>query len=201
MTDKRFAKIKNVVEKRQKNLTIVLENIHDPHNVSAILRSADAVGIDKIFLIYNTNKFPKIGKTSSASAKKWVGLERYDNVKSCVEKLKEKGFKIYSTYINENKRNYSLYDLDLTKKIALIFGNEHTGVSDEVKKYSDKNFMIPMYGMIQSLNVSVAVAVCLYEAMRQRELKGMYAKSGFSKKELNEKLNNYIIIIIPLHNT
>ncbi|MEO8210103.1 MAG: RNA methyltransferase [bacterium] len=192
MTSKRFNKIRNVVDKRQKYLTIVMENIHDPHNVSAILRSADAVGIDKVYLVYNTNKFPKIGKTSSASAKKWVGLERYDNVKSCVEKLKEKGFKIYSTYINENKRNYSLYDLDLTKKIALIFGNEHTGVSDEVKKYSDKNFMIPMYGMIQSLNVSVAVAVCLYEAMRQRELKGMYAKSGFSKKDLNEKINNYI---------
>ncbi len=169
-----------------------MENIHDPHNVSAILRSADAVGIDKIYLVYNTNKFPKIGKTSSASAKKWIELERYNDMKSCVEKLKDSGFKIYSTYIKENKFSDSLYDLDLTKKIAFVFGNEHTGVSDDVKKYSDKNFMIPMYGMIQSLNVSVAAAVCLYEAMRQRELKGMYGKSGFSKKELNEKINYYM---------
>lgn len=192
MTDKRFTKIKGVVEKRQKNFTLVLENIHDPHNVSAILRSADAVGIDKIYLIYNTNKFPRIGKYSSGSAKKWIELERYDNAKDCFDKLKKERFKIYSTCLSEHKKNFSLYDLDLTRKVALVFGNEHTGVSEEVKEMSDKNFLIPMYGMIQSLNVSVAAAVCLYEALRQRELKGKYVKSVYSKKELSEKINNYI---------
>ena len=192
MTDKRFTKIRNVVEKRQKNFTIVLENIHDPHNVSAILRSADAVGIDKVFLIYNTNKFPKIGKTSSGSAKKWISLEKFNNVKDCFYELKSRKYKIYSTYLSEHKKNYSLYDLNLTRKIALVFGNEHTGVSEEVKEMSDRNFMIPMYGMIQSLNVSVAVAMSLYEAMREKELKGKYVRSDYKKLELNEKINNYI---------
>ena len=192
MTDKRYTKIKNVAEKRQKFLTIVLENIHDPHNVSAILRSADAVGIDKVYLIYNTNKFPRIGKISSGSAKKWITLEKFDNVKACFDKLKKENYKIYSTYLNESKKNHSLYDLNLTQKIALVFGNEHVGVSEETKILSDRNFLIPMYGMIQSLNVSVAVAVCLYEALRQRELKGKYNKSDYSKKELIEKINNYI---------
>ncbi len=191
MTPKRFTKINAVVEKRQKYLTLVLENIHDPHNVSAILRSADAVGIDKVYLIYNSNKFPRIGKTSSASAKKWIDLERFNEVKKCFGALKKEKFKIYSTYIDNRKKSYSLYDLDLTGKVALVFGNEHTGVSEEVKTFSEKTFTIPMYGMVQSLNVSVAVAVCLYEALRQRESKQMYERSKFSKKELREKLKSY----------
>ncbi len=192
MTSKRFNKIRSVVEKRQKSLTIVLENIHDPHNVSAILRSADAVGVDKISLIYNTNKFPKIGRTSSASAKKWIELARYDNANDCISNLRKENYKIYSTHIaNETGKNQSLYDLNLTLKVALVFGNEHTGVSEDVISLSDKNFMIPMHGMIQSLNVSVAVAVCLYEALRQREAKGMYIKTGYTKKEINSKFNDY----------
>jgi tRNA (guanosine-2'-O-)-methyltransferase len=192
LTDKRFTKIKSVVEKRQKNFTLVLENIHDRHNVSAILRSADAVGIDKVYLIYNTNKFPKIGKSSSASAKKWITLERFGNVKDCFDNLKAHKYKIYSTHLSGHRKNYSLYDLNLTQRTALVFGNEHTGVSEDVKVMSDRNFQIPMHGMIQSLNVSVAVAVSLYEALRQRELKGKYERSDYSKSELNEKINNYI---------
>lgn len=191
MTSKRFEKIKNVVAKRQKYFTIVLENIHDPHNVSAILRSADAAGIDKIYLIYNTNKFPKIGRISSGSAKKWIELERYSTVKECFSRLKKDKFKIYSTYINENGKNLSLYELNLTGRIALVFGNEHTGVSEEIKILSDKHFMIPMYGMVQSLNVSVAAAICIYEALRQREAKGLYKKSGYKLSELKEKLKIY----------
>ena len=106
-------------------------------------------------------------------------------------------YKIYSSYINDVneagiiKKTFSVYELNLSQRVALVFGNEHTGVSDEVKNLSDKNFMIPMYGMVQSLNVSVAVAVCLYEALRQRELKGKYLKSGYSKTELQEKLKHY----------
>lgn len=192
MTSKRLAKIKNVVGRRQKYFTIVLENIHDYHNVSAILRSADAAGIDKVYLIYNSNKFPKIGKRSSASARKWIELVKFDNVKDCFSELKENGYKIYSSHITETKKNYSLFSLDLTKKIALVFGNEHEGVSDEALKLSDKNFLIPMFGMIQSLNVSVAVAVSLYEALRQREIKGLYKKSQYTKKELEEKIKHYL---------
>lgn len=192
MTERRLNKFKEVVNRRQKYLTVVLENIHDPHNVSAILRSCDAVGIDRVFLIYNTNKFPKIGRTSSASAKKWIKLEKFDSAKNCFAELKKEKFKIFATHISETGNNKSLYEIDFTKRVAIVFGNEHLGISEEVIKLADGNLIIPMYGMIQSLNVSVSVAVCLYEALRQRESKGMYKKSKFTKKELEAKLLEYI---------
>ena len=192
MTEKRLNRFKSIVKKRQKFLTIVLENIHDPHNVSAIFRTADSAGIDKIYLVYNTNKFPKISNISSASAKKWIELVRFDSVKECFKNLRKEKYNIYSTHMSESEKNYSLYELDLTKRAALVFGNEHLGVSDEAKSLSDKNFLIPMYGMVKSLNVSVSAAICLYEALRQRSGKGMYDKSAYTKKELIIKLEDYI---------
>ena len=193
MTEKRLNKFKEVISKRQKHLTIVLENLHDAHNVSAILRTSESVGIDKVYLIYDgEEKFPRISKVSSASAKKWVEILRYTSVKECFKDLKKQKYKIYSTHMEEDKENASLYDIDLTKKVALVFGNEHRGVSEEAKQLSDSNFLIPMVGLVQSLNVSVSVAVCIYEAMRQRLGAGMYDKSAFTKKELNDKLTQYL---------
>lgn len=193
MTEKRLNKFKDVISKRQKYLTLVLENLHDAHNVSAILRSAESTGIDKVYLIYNGDeKFPRISKVSSASAKKWVEVVKYDSVKKCFADLKKQKYKILSTHMEESKKNLSLYDIDLTKKTALVFGNEHRGVSEEAKLLSDGNFLIPMVGMVQSLNVSVSVAVCIYEAMRQRINAGMYSKSAYTAKELKQKLNDYL---------
>ncbi len=170
LTEKRFQKIAKVIKNRQNDLTVVLENIHDPHNVSAIFRSVESIGVDKVYLIYNSNKFPRIGKFSSASAKKWVSTEKYSTPEACFAELRKQGYKIYTTHLSEEVEQVSLYDLDLTEKCAIVVGNEHTGVSDEAVKLSDKNFVIPMYGMIQSLNVSVSAAICVYEALRQREL-------------------------------
>jgi tRNA (guanosine-2'-O-)-methyltransferase len=192
LTEKRLNKFRKITGQWQKYLTVVLENIHDAHNVSAILRTADSVGIDKIYLIYNQESFPKISKISSASAKKWVELAKFKSVKDCYEELKKNKYNIYTTCMNAERKSYSLYKLDLTKRTALVFGNEHRGLSEEAVNLSDKNFLIPMKGMVQSLNVSVSAAVCLYEALRQREKKGMYAKSKYTKKELEEKLNHYI---------
>ncbi len=192
MTEKRYNKFCDVIGSRQKYLTLVLENIHDPHNASAILRTADAVGIDKIYLVYNTNKFPKMGRNSSASAKKWIELVRFSTISECYEVLRKEKYKIYSTYMGETGKSCSLYDLDLTKKAAIVLGNEHLGVSEEARELADKNFLIPMYGMIQSLNVSVSAAICLYEVLRQRTLKGMYKKSAYTKNELKLKLESYL---------
>jgi tRNA (guanosine-2'-O-)-methyltransferase len=192
LTEKRYKKFCDVVAGRQKYLTLVLENIHDPHNASAILRTADAVGVDEIYLVYNTNKFPKMGRTSSASAKKWIELVRFSTISECYEMLRKKKYKIFSTHMGETGKSFSLYDLDLTQKAAIVLGNEHLGVSEEARTLADKNFLIPMYGMIQSLNVSVSAAICLYEALRQRTLKGMYEKSAYNKKELKLKLESYL---------
>jgi tRNA (guanosine-2'-O-)-methyltransferase len=166
MTERRREKILSVLKNRQTDLTVVMENIHDPHNVSAILRSADAVGIMEVQLVYTSEKFPKLGKKSSASAVKWMKRKNFSSVSECYEELRRTGYSIYATRLG--KRSRSLYDLDLTGKVALVFGNEHRGVTDEAAGLADENFQVPMVGMIQSLNVSVACAVSLYEAFRQR---------------------------------
>lgn len=171
MTEHRARKIRSVLRKRQDTLTIVMENIHDPHNVSAVLRSADAVGILEVQLVYIHGEFPKLGKKSSASAMKWVRRRNFGSIEACYEKLRQEGFTIYATHLGG--RSKSLYDLDLTDKIALVFGNEHRGVSARAAALADGNFQIPMVGMIQSLNVSVACAVSLYETFRQRLEGGM----------------------------
>jgi tRNA (guanosine-2'-O-)-methyltransferase len=167
VSERRREKILSVVNRRQSDLTVVLENIHDPHNVSAILRSADAVGILGVQLMYWNEKFPKLGKKSSASASKWIRTRKFSSVAECYDTLRQEGFLIAATHMG--KESSSLYDLDFNKKIAVVFGNEHRGVSDEAAGLADVNFLIPMAGMIQSLNVSVACAVTLYEAYRQRQ--------------------------------
>ena len=189
ITPERLAKITAAVKARQFSLRVVLENIHDPHNVSAIFRTCDAVGVPKVTLLYTVESFPKISKTSSASSRKWVDHEKCDNTEKCFRKLKKEGFKIIATALNEKAKN--LYDLDLTQKVAIVMGNEHRGVSDEVLKHADEILYIPMRGMIQSLNVSVATAVILYEAQRQRALKGMYSKSELSEDDLEKMIEEW----------
>lgn len=170
MTERRKEKYLSVLHNRQPNLTVVMEDIHDPHNVSAMLRSADAVGIMEVQLLYLNEEFPKLGKKSSATASKWVTRRKFKSIKECYDQLHAEGFAIYATHLGTKSK--SLYELDLTKKVALVFGNEHHGVSAEAAKLADANFQIPMVGMIQSLNVSVACAVSLYEAFRQRITSG-----------------------------
>jgi len=182
VTERRKEKFLEVLRARQTGLTVVMEDIHDPHNVSAMLRSADAVGVGEVHLLYTKDKFPKLGKKSSASATKWIKRNTFDNVETCYEKLRKRGFVICATHLG--KKSVSLYDIDLTRNIAFVFGNEHRGVSDAAAKLADENFQIPMKGMIQSLNVSVACAVALFEALRQRMGSGMYGKAQLSRQAL-----------------
>jgi tRNA (guanosine-2'-O-)-methyltransferase len=189
-TEKRIAKVERVLRTRQESLTVVMENIHDPHNVSAVLRTCDAVGVSKVSLLYNIEQFPKIGKKSSASAFKWVEKEKYRSVTECYAELHSNEFKIYATAFSGNPVN--LYDLDFTERVAIVLGNEHRGVSDEAAEAADATFIIPMFGMVQSLNVSVAAAVVLYEALRQRLVKGMYDLPDYADKVLFEKTESWL---------
>ena len=181
-TEERLHRITETVKSRQFSLHVVLENIHDPHNVSAIFRTCDAVGVPKVSFLYTVEKFPKVSRVSSASASKWIEIEKYNSTDECIGTLKKENFLIYSSMLDKDAVN--LYDLDLTQKIAFVLGNEHRGISEEIKKLSDRTFYIPMHGMIQSLNVSVANAVILYETQRQRALKGMYSKSELPDSQL-----------------
>jgi tRNA (guanosine-2'-O-)-methyltransferase len=163
----------------------VLENIHDPHNVSAILRSCDAVGVLKVHLLYTIEEFPDVAHTPSVGAHKWLEFERHDAVASCFDTLHSEGFQILATRIDPSAK--PLYDYDLTKPTAFVLGNEHRGISDEVAAFADGLLFIPMMGMAESLNVSVASAVCLFEALRQRRDRGMYDTSQLSPEALRSK--------------
>jgi tRNA (guanosine-2'-O-)-methyltransferase len=186
----RLDKIRRVLSTRQPDLTVVMENVHDPHNVSAILRSCDAVGIMRVELLYTVEKFPRIGRKSSSSANKWLEWRKHRSVDSCYDSLRQEGFTIHATHLGN--ASMSLYDLDLTKKIALVFGNEHRGVSEEAASKADGNFQIPMIGMIQSLNVSVACAVSLYEALRQRLVKGDLVTPKLSPMNLTAMYDDWV---------
>jgi len=165
-SERRIERLSYALRHTQRDLTVVLENIHDPHNVSAILRTCDAVGVRKVNLVYTSEIFPSIGKKSSASANKWVERKKFRSVGDCYRSLREEGFTIAASAVKSG--SVSLYELDLTGRVALVFGNEHRGVTDEASASADVRFQIPMHGMIQSLNVSVACAVSLYECLRQR---------------------------------
>ena len=188
--ERRAEKLRRALSLRQPDLTVVLENIHDPHNVSAILRSCDAVGVLRVELLYTIEKFPRIGKKSSSSANKWLDCRRHTSVADCYARLREEGFRVYATRLGGSAA--SLYDLDLSRPSALVFGNEHRGVSGEAAELADGNFHIPMVGMIQSLNVSVAAAVTLYEAHRQRLSAGAYGKTALGAGELARLYDDWI---------
>jgi len=156
-----------------------MENIHDPHNVSAMFRSADAVGIHEVHLIYTTEKFPKIGSKSSSSANKWIERKKHPSADECFNYLRKNNYQILATKLDEDAKQ--LYEFDLTKPTAFVFGNEHAGVSDDAAHSADATVYIPMMGMIQSLNVSVACAVTIYEALRQRMNAGLYSSPRFDE--------------------
>jgi len=175
ITEHREQRFKKVIAKRQLNLTVILENVHDPHNIGAVLRSCDAVGLHEVYIIYTERRLQDrgvIGHNSSSGSLKWVQLRYFENVKKCMDLVKSKYDKIYATHLNGDSKD--LYELDFTESTALLFGNEHDGVSTESLSYCDGNFTIPQHGMVQSLNISVACAVTLFEAQRQRKLKGAY---------------------------
>ncbi len=173
MTPERSERLNSVLSKRQFNLTVVLENVADPHNISAVMRTCDAVGIQEIYIL-NTiiPRHKKWGAKSSSSAAKWLTIHQFTEVKACFEALRKKYKKIYTTHLSSDA--VDLYDMNLTDDVALVFGNEHSGVSEALIGLADGNFIIPQVGIIKSLNISVACAVSLYEAYRQKQLAGHY---------------------------
>ena len=192
LSDDRSEKIYACVSRRQPSLSIVLENVHDPHNVSAVLRSCDAVGVMDVHLVYHSGQsFPELGEKSSASARKWVLTHKHSSIDECYDYLRKEGKKILTTGMSNEAR--SLYTIDFTEPIAIVFGNEHAGVSEEAILKADGNMLIPQVGMIQSLNISVACAVTLYEAFRQRSINGMYDSIQMDDIMLKDYLNVFAL--------
>lgn len=190
VTEQRLQRIRNVLSRRQKDLTLILNNIHDPHNVSAILRSCDAFGVHAVHLHYTRESFPLVGKRSSASARKWVERIRHQDAREMIRGLRIQGYQVLGTNFNAQAR--PLPEWDFTGPTAVILGNEHRGQDQALDALVPDNLCIPMQGMIQSLNVSVAAAVILYEAWRQRWSKGMYEKSAFSTAEMEALVAGWV---------
>lgn len=183
MTPERNERLTSVLNKRQPDITVVLENVFDPHNISAVMRTCDAIGMQEIFIL-NTKipRHKKWGAKSSSSAAKWLTIHQFTNADECFKVLRSRYKKIYTTHLSTDA--VGLHDLNLTEPVALVFGNEHSGVSDEIIEMADGNFIIPQVGIIKSLNISVACAVSLYEAFRQKSLAGHYNNPRLPQDQL-----------------
>ena len=192
MSPERTEKFKRVVKARQANLCVILENVHDHHNIGAVLRTCDSVGVKEVFVIYSEDHLDQehlyLGTRAASGARRWVDVNYYTDVKACFEHVRKNYQNVFCTHLGESSK--SLYELDLTENVALLFGNEHEGVSEAALEYCDGNFLIPQYGMVQSLNISVACAVSLYEALRQRTEKGFYTDSPTLTETEQEALFN-----------
>ncbi|CAN5413838.1 tRNA (guanosine(18)-2'-O)-methyltransferase TrmH [soil metagenome] len=182
MTPERTERLLQVLDKRQPDLTVILENVLDPHNISAVMRTCDAVGIHEIFVLNShIPRHKKFGPRSSSSADKWLTIHQFEDLETCVAAVRKKYDFIYTTHLASNA--VSLYELDLTRKVALVFGNEHSGCSEAIIGMADGNFIIPQVGIIQSLNISVACAVTIYEAYRQKKAAGHYEAPRLASNE------------------
>jgi tRNA (guanosine-2'-O-)-methyltransferase len=191
-TDRRVARLTAALQNRQPDLTVVLENVHDMHNVSAVLRSCDAVGVQDVHLIYTVEELPQeaFARRIAAGAAKWIDTYRWESVAACYAVLRAEKKQIIATAFTDRAKK--LYDFDLARPTALVFGNEMRGLTDDAVEQADHHLVIPMVGMVQSLNISVSCAVTLYEAYRQRAQAGAYEQPSYSESEISHRLDAWL---------
>jgi tRNA (guanosine-2'-O-)-methyltransferase len=168
MTPERKEKIERLKANRFPSLVVVLEEIDDPHNLGAILRTCDAVGVGEVQLVYPTKapRMRELRTKAAASAAKWLLIKKVASMRSCISSLHRRGFRVLVTALSDAGKPQ--WKWNLKGKVAIVVGNEHDGVSVDALRLADGVITIPMRGMVQSLNVSVASAVVLEEALRQR---------------------------------
>lgn len=173
-TEHRIRKVNKVAHDRQEGI-LVLEDIHDPHNAAAVFRSCDAFGLQKVYLIFvESEPFDPtlIGRDSSSSANKWLDFTIFDSTEACIDQLHLDGFEVVATALHPTAK--SIYETNLSNpRLALMLGNEHRGLTQKAIELADHKLIIPMQGMVQSLNLSVTGAICLYEMARQRQVAGI----------------------------
>ncbi|CAE18881.1 tRNA/rRNA methyltransferase (SpoU) [Prochlorococcus marinus subsp. pastoris str. CCMP1986] len=172
---RRFERIKNVLNCRMRNLTVLVEAVNKPHNLSAILRTCDAAGVFEANFISEKDKVKTFNSTAQGS-QKWVKLNNHETTISAVSELKKKGFKLYGTTLNERSTDYR--NFDYSENTCFVLGAEKWGLSDQLISKVDESIFIPMSGMVQSLNVSVATSILLFEAIRQRKSKSLLPLKG-----------------------
>jgi tRNA (guanosine-2'-O-)-methyltransferase len=191
-TKERIEKVKRVLSLRQPDLRIILEEVKNTHNASAVVRTCDAAGILYVDIISADEQLFPVNEAVSTGAEKWIRFQYYTSASDCLNPLKKKGTKIAATHIGEDSLPYSA--LDYTQPMAIVFGNEAEGLSAEALALADYKIKIPMIGMAQSLNLSVSVGIILYEAMKQRKEKGFYKETRLSPDEFDAYKKKWLIM-------
>jgi tRNA (guanosine-2'-O-)-methyltransferase len=187
VTENKRNKFEQVLEQRTRHLTVVLEDIYQPHNASAVIRTADCFGIQDIHVVENNNRFT-LNPNVSVGASKWTTLHRYnrreeDNLQHCVDALKQNGYSIIAT--TPHRDDVELQDLPIDKPLALAFGTEETGLTPEFLEKADGFVKIPMVGFTESFNISVSVSLVLYELSNRLRASNMnWTLSEEEKREL-----------------
>ena len=172
---RRFERLKEVLNHRMADLTVLLEHVEKPHNLSAILRSCDAVGALEAHAVSFDGR-PRTFNSTAQGSQKWVPLHDHPDAETAIRCLKERGFRLYGTHLGVNAKDYR--DCDFTGPTAFVLGAEKWGLTDQARDLMDEALFIPMRGMVQSLNVSVATATLLFEALRQRQVAGLAPTQG-----------------------
>ncbi len=185
MLPDRFNKLKKILTQRQPDLTVLLEDVEKPHNLAAIARTCDAVGIDEVHAVTSI-KGLRLSQMAAGGIRRWVALNKYKTTEAAFKNLKSQGMQLVVTHLSDNTIDYK--EIDYTKPTAIIAGSEYVGVSDYAIEHADHCIAIPMLGMVQSLNVSVAMSVILYEALEQRKKAGMYDVSRMDTDKYKKKL-------------
>ena len=196
MTERRFRRIDAVLRRRQRDLTILAEDVYKPHNLSAMLRSADAVGIGTVHAVTPTGGLPTFSATS-ASAEKWVSLAVHHELASALRAVRAQEMQVLAAHLSEHAVDYR--DVDYVRPTCIVFGNERSGVSPPAAAAADAHVIIPMLGMVPSLNVSVATAVILFEAQRQRRAAGCYDRPSLDARARNDQAVRWLYPRLAAH--
>ncbi|MCS7253508.1 MAG: RNA methyltransferase [Armatimonadota bacterium] len=190
VTDGRLLKMMEVLNRRQATLRIVLEEIHNPKNISAIMRTCDSAGVQYVHVIYTGLKPLVLDADITKGAHQWITMTVHTSTDECLSELKRMGYAIYCTQIDVTAKDFT--EVDYTRPVAIVFGNEQRGVSDVALSFADERIVIPQMGFSQSLNVSASVAVILYEALKQRRAAGMYDEPTMDDAERRKVLNEWL---------
>ncbi len=185
MTPERFRKLKMVLARRQPDLTVLAADVHKPHNISAIVRTCDAVGIHRVHAVSPSGEFHH-HRMASGGSRHWVGLTLHPSLTGAVEALREAGWRLVAAHPTDSARDFR--EIDYTRRTAIVLGSELEGLEREAIDAADETITIPMAGMVESLNVSVAAALILYEAQRQRSDAGMYDTSRLDAETFDRTL-------------
>lgn len=179
----RNEKIIELLNLRQKNITVFMDEVHKPHNLAAIVRTCDAIGIGDVHAVYPKSVIRECHGTAMGS-NRWVTTHTHDNLEVGFEQLKSEGKQVLAAHFSEKAVDFR--EIDYTKPTAVLVGSEKFGVSQSAAELADQHIIIPMLGMVQSLNVSVATAIILYEAQRQRTEAGLYNQRQLSDEECEQ---------------